>query len=169
MADKNLVSRTDAKLRYVELHLEELRACRKTGRGNDFERSHQEAFFFQLFGVHAALLQELNEDLGCGLQPNGVSLGKMRNAMLAHGPVSTKLTDLHNLEQNSASWFAQAKRMRDHITHIAGIPLVFYEGGPNDGMTALRNPSDLSELPGDYIDSFSLWLAEMKSLVQRLR
>ena len=59
--------------------------------------------------------------------------------------------------------------MRDHVTHIAGIPLVFYEGGPNHGVTAFRDPESLTELPGAYIDSLELWAKEMESLVVAMR
>jgi hypothetical protein len=143
MASESLTDRTDAKLRYATLHIKELRDCQLPGQGHDFERAHLEAFFAQLFKAYAALFHELNEDLACGLQPESVSLGQMRNAMKARGPVSPKLTELFNLEQDSTSWLAQAKRMRDHVTHVAGIPLVFYEGGPDHGVTAFRDPKSL--------------------------
>jgi len=169
MTHEGLTSRTDAKLRYARLHLKELVECKEPGRGHDFERAHQEAIFAQLFGAYAALFQELNEDLGCGLEPSSVTLGKMRSAMQSRGPVSPKLTELYMLERDPTTWLAQAKLMRDHVTHISGIPLVFYEGGPNHGNTAFRNPNDLTDLPGDYFDTLELWLNEMEKLIIRMR
>src|SRR5260370_42062598 len=83
MTHETLTARTDAKVRHAKLHLKELRDCNIPGQGHDFERTHQEAFFAQLFGAYASLFQELNEDLGCGLKPDSVSLGQMRNAMKA--------------------------------------------------------------------------------------
>jgi len=53
---KNVQERTNAKLRYARLHLEELRSYRRKGSGDDFERSHQEAFLFHLFGTRDAFL-----------------------------------------------------------------------------------------------------------------
>jgi hypothetical protein len=120
-------------------------------------------------GAYAALFQELNEDLACGLTPERVSLGQMRNALKARGAVSPNLTRLFNLEQDTASWLAQAKRMRDHVTHIAGIPLVFYEGGPNHGVTAFRDPKSLTELPGNYLDFLERWVKDMETLVVTMR
>ena len=38
--------------------------------------------------------QELNEDLGCGLNPESVSLGRLRNATKSKGGVHPKLTEL---------------------------------------------------------------------------
>lgn len=169
MASENLTARTDAKIRYAKLHLKELRECEEPGRGHDFERAHQEAFFAQIFGAYAALFQELNEDLACGLEPECVALGQLRKAMKEKGLVSPKLTELYNLEQDPNSWLALAKAMRDHVTHIAGIPLVFYEGGPNHGVTSFRHPKSLIEVPGEYWDNLEQWVKEMEMLIQQMR
>lgn len=169
MAKESLTSRTDAKIRYAQLHLKELRECDEPGRGHDFERAHQEAFFAQLFGAYAALLQELNEDLACGLSPDRVTLGKMRNAMKDKGPVSPKLTELYLLEQDPTSWLALAKTMRNHVTHVAGIPLSSYAGGPKDGVTSFLHPKNLSEIPGDCFDNLESWLNEMNAQIMRIR
>jgi hypothetical protein len=169
MADESLTSRTDAKIRYAKLHIKELRECNIPGRGHDFERAHQEAFFAQLFGAYAALFQELNEDLACGLKPESVSLGQMYSVMKSKGAVSAKLTGLHNLEQDSTTWFSHAKTMRDHVTHIRGIPLTFYEGGPNHGITSFTHPKTLVEVPGNYLDNLEQWVIAMEALIERMR
>ena len=169
MAHEGLTTRTDAKIRYARLHLKELRDSEIPGRGHDFERAHQEAFFAQLFGAYAGLFQELNEDLGCGLKSESVSLGQMRNAMNLKGGVSPKLTELYTLEQDDTTWLSHAKSMRDHVSHIAGIPLIFYAGGENDGVTSFKHPKTLVEVPGDFIDTLERWLFEMESLIARMR
>jgi hypothetical protein len=169
MAHETLTARTDAKVRYAKLHLKELRDCNIPGQGHDFERAHQEAFFAQLFGAYASLFQELNEDLGCGLKPESVSLGQMRNAMKAKGAVDPKLTELYKLEQDETTWLSQAKVMRDHSTHIGAIPHVFYVGGENHGQTSLKLPTKLTNVPGHYLDNFEKWVAEMESLIARMR
>ena len=169
MARKGLTSRTDAKIRYAQLHLKELKECEIPGRGHDFERAHQEAFFAQLFGAYAALFQELNEDLRCGLKPEGLTLGKMRDAMKARGCKSPKLTELFNLEQDNTTWLSHAKSMRDHVSHIAAIPLVFYAGGEDNGLTAFKHPKTLIEIPGDCFENLESWLREMESLIARMR
>lgn len=169
MASEGLTARTDAKIRFAKLHLTELRECKIPTQGHDFERAHQEAFFAQLFGAYASLFQELNEDLGCGLKPETVSLGQMRNAMKSYGSVDPKLTELYTLEQNQASWLSHAKAMRDHTSHIGGIPHVFYAGGENDGQTSLRHPKTMVEVPGYYVDNLEKWADEMEALVERMR
>ena len=168
MARDDLTARTDAKLRYAKLHIQELRDCSIPGQGHDFERAHLEAFFAQLFGAYASLLQELNEDLGCSLKPSAVSLGKLREAMKTKGPVNPKLTQLHQMDRDATSWFAKAKCMRDHVTHIGGIPMVFNEGGPKHGVVELRDPKTLQVL-GSYFLLFESWVNEMQRVVAAMR
>jgi hypothetical protein len=141
------------------------------GRGHDFERSHQEAFLAQLFGAYAALLQELNIDLGCDLASENVTLGGMHRALKEQGRTSPQLAELYELENNSASWFGRAKCMRNHTTHIGGIPLAFYVkvGGKDDRPTSFLDPKTREELPGDATDVLASWLSEMESLVHRVR
>jgi hypothetical protein len=59
--------------------------------------------------------------------------------------------------------------MRDHITHVGGIPLVFYAGGVNDGATAFRHPKTLVEVPGHYFEHLANWINEMEALIHRMR
>ena len=168
MASDVLKSRTDAKLRYAALHVEELRQ-QPAGRGHDFERAHQEACLAQLFGAYAALLQELNVDLRCGLATKGLTPGKMRKALEAEGRSSSTLRDLYLLEQDRTSWFRQAKDARDYTSHISGIPLTHNIGGRDDGVTSLRNPETNAELPGDATDTLAAWVSEMEKLVETIR
>jgi hypothetical protein len=56
---KSLQARTDAKLRYAKIHLDELAAL-PIRNGGDFDRAHQESFLFHLFGARDAFLAELN-------------------------------------------------------------------------------------------------------------
>jgi hypothetical protein len=46
--------RTDAKLRYATVHLDELKARSEPWNGDDWERAHYESFFFHLFGARDA-------------------------------------------------------------------------------------------------------------------
>ena len=73
----NTKERTNAKLRYARVHLEELRSHQRKGSGDDFERSHQESFLFHLLGARDAFLQELNLYYNCGLE-----LHKVRTSSL---------------------------------------------------------------------------------------
>jgi hypothetical protein len=165
-----LRSRTDTKLNYAQIHVEELREQPPAaGRGHAFERAHQEACLAQLFGAYAALLQELNADLNCGLAPEDVTLGNMREELKKRGRSSLALKHLYCLDQDQTSWFHKAKVARDHTTHIGGIPLSHYVGGQDNGVTALRNPKTTAVLQGDATDTLAGWVLEMERLVQRIR
>ncbi len=89
--------------------------------------------------------------------------------MKAKESVSPKLTELYNLGQDNSTWLSHAKAMRDHVSHVAGIPLVFYAGGEDDGVTAFKHPKTHKEIPGDYFDNLESWLREMELLIGRMR
>jgi hypothetical protein len=59
--------------------------------------------------------------------------------------------------------------MRDHVTHIVSIPLIFYEGDPNHGVTSFKAPSTLVEIPGYYLGHLSTLLEEMEAPIERMR
>lgn len=63
--------------------------------------------------------------------------------------------------------FTIAKAMRDHVTHVGGIPLSFYAGGPEH--TAMRHPKTRAEIPGEYFDTLERWINEMHRLIDELR
>ena len=79
---KSLQARTDAKLRYAKIHLDEL-ATLPIRNGDDFDRAHQESFLFHLFGVRDAFLAELNHYYRCGLPQHDLTVGKLRNVLKA--------------------------------------------------------------------------------------
>jgi len=137
---ENAQSRTDAKLRYAALHLEELQAHGRKGSGDDFERSHQEAFLYQLFGVRDAFLQEINLYYSCGLSLHEVRLNRLRKSLRERGKDSPELEAITEIENDRGSWLNVAKEMRDHSTHRRSIPRVFHVGGDDDGKVALQDP-----------------------------
>ena len=61
------ISRTEQKLRFARIHIDELRTHTTRNTGDDFERSHHESFLFHLYGASDAFLQELNIYYSCGL------------------------------------------------------------------------------------------------------
>lgn len=52
---ENLRARTDAKLRFAEVHLKELLALPRLS-GDDFDRAHQESYLYHLIGAKDAFL-----------------------------------------------------------------------------------------------------------------
>jgi Family of unknown function (DUF6586) len=101
-----LRDRTEQKLRFARLHLDELAAV-PSGNGDDFERAHLEAALAQLLGAFDALLSEMNVTLGCNRDPTDVSLGKLRESMKAQGRTSPVLSRIYELPSDDESWLRQ--------------------------------------------------------------
>ena len=116
---KALQERTDAKLRYARVNLDELKEQGPLS-GNDFDKAHQESFLFHLFGARDALLQELNHYYGANLSPEELTSGKLRAALEGQGLKSEELKALHELEQDEESWYRQTKDMRDYTGAARG-------------------------------------------------
>ena len=169
----DFTQRTQQKLRYARIHLDELRSMPKSlGRGSEYERAHHEAFLSQLFGAYGALLIELNQYLGCGLAESNISLGKLRNKLKGQCKSSTVLAELHKLSNDSNSWFCIAKDMRDLSIHVSGIPLAHYAyigGGGSSGKTQLKHPITMKEHEHDAFEAFESWLAKMGKLINKYR
>jgi hypothetical protein len=166
---ENAQKRTDAKVRYAALHLEELRQYPRRGSGDDFERSHQEAFLYQLIGVRDAFLQELNLYYRCGLTSQQVRLDRIEKCMRAQNQVCPELQALSALETEPGSWLNVAKEMRDHSTHRRSVPRIFHVGGGDDSRITLQDPRTKARVPGDQMDVFAMWQREMAALISRLR
>jgi hypothetical protein len=165
---KVLQERTDAKLRYAQVHLNELKQQGSLS-GNDFDKAHQESFLFHLFGARDALLAELNHYYGANLASDTLSSGKLREALRKQGAQSPELGALYELEQDEQSWFRQTKDMRDHSTHIQGVGRHYYLGGEDDGKVKLKNPRTGALTARDLREEFDGWLIHMTTLVQTLR
>lgn len=160
-----LRNRTDQKLRYASLHLSELGAA-LSSRGTEFERAHQEATLAQLIGAYDALLQELNDLLGCRRRPDDVALGKLRNALKEQGRSSAALTCIYNLREDASSWLRHLLDLRNASSHVGGIPLAF---NGSTGVAACRDPSTLRDFPEDANVTLQRWLEAMASLITDTR
>jgi len=164
----NLRARTDAKLRYAEIHLDELRTL-GTASGKDFDRAHQESFLYHLLGAKDAFLLELNEYYGCGLPQEELTAGKLRAELKKQGKNSKELAEIYKLENNHNEWLFHVKEMRNYSTHISGVPRVFFCGGPEDGQIWLKNPKTGQDVKQHFVDKFDNWLANTRELLERLR
>lgn len=161
-------ARTDAKLRYAKIHLDELAALPVHG-GDDFDRAHQESFLFHLYGTRDAFLIELNHYYSLGLPAESISLGKLRDALKLRNIQSPELSALFALEQDDASWYRLTKDMRDHSTHVQGVPRAFFMGGEDDNMVKLKNPRTGILTNRHFIYEFHEWFEQMFLLIDKLR
>jgi hypothetical protein len=121
-------ARTDAKLRYARVHLDELTAL-TAHSGDDFDRAHQESFLFHLFGTRDAFLIELNHYYNLELSIECITQGKLREALRLKGIQTPELSELFALEQDDASWYRQTKDMRDYSIHSQGVARSYFMGG----------------------------------------
>lgn len=160
--------RTDAKLRYAQVHFAELKEHGLLN-GNDFERAHQESFLFHLLGVRDALLAEINIHYGAGLAKDALSLGKLRAALTARGLSSPELKTLYELEKDTQSWYSIAKLMRDHSAHVQGVSRRMLVGGKEDGIVQLKHPKTGELSSSHIIGDFADWLKFMAALVKCFR
>jgi len=166
---KNAQDRTDAKMRFSRLHLDELLHYTRKGSGDDFDRSHTESFLFQLIGVRDAFLQELNLHYKCKLELHKVSINSLRGYFRKNGTKCDELEELRTLEDKKDSWLYAAIEMRNHSTHRRSVSREFYVGGSEDGQVHLINPGTNESLGEDYASTFQMWCREMEQLVETLR
>jgi len=73
-------ARTDQKLQYAIVHLDELKN-HPFPRYSVFEMAHQESYLYHLLGAIDAFLAELNEYYECNLPQESISLGNIRKAL----------------------------------------------------------------------------------------
>ena len=165
----NAKKRTNAKLRYARVHLNELWSHQRKGSGDDFERSHIESFLFHLFGAYDAFLQELNLYYGCGLELREVKLSKLNKKLSKMDIGCPELDKLTQYEKNPKCWMNVAREMRNHSTHRRSVPRTFHAGGKDDGKVSLRDPRSGELIEKDYADVFGEWCSEMETLLNDLR
>lgn len=165
---ENLRARTDAKLRFAEVHLNELLALFRLS-GDDFDRAHQESYLYHLLGAKDAFLLELNAYYQCGLPTTNLTNGKLRKALQRVSRQSPELKEMHELENDTNSWLFHAKEMRDHSTHVRGVPRTFHLGGNDDGQVFLKNPKTMQEVTKHFTDDFKEWHKKMSLMLERLR
>lgn len=167
-AIKALQDRTDAKLRYAGVHLDELKAMPSRG-GDDFDRAHQESFLYHLLGVPDAFLVELDAYYEAGLSGSVITPGKLREALARTNRTSPEVQELYALRQDPRDWLNQAKEMRDHSTHLAGVPRTFHVGGEDHGVVWLQDPRTKEPVERDFVVEFQAWHVRMAELIERLR
>lgn len=143
-AVKPFEERTDAKLRYARIHLDELRTHEPLS-GDDFDRAHEESFLFHLLGARDAFQAELKQ---------------------VKGRTSAQFIAVKTLAE---PWYEKAKALRNHGTHDQGLKRQYHLGGPDHQKVKLKHP-DTGLLSEDHlIDEFEAWLQEMETLIATLR
>ena len=163
--------RTEAKLKYAAIHLDELRRRRVLygSQIGDWERAHQESFLFHLLGVRDALLQEINLFHACGLKMRNVSIGRISQRLVKSGSVSAALRILMKLEGMRSTWLSIAKRLRNTSTHQKNVPRQLIVDGANDDPQFFRDPLTGKWIETNCIDLFAQWHGKAIKLIKNLR
>ena len=166
---ENLQNRTHGKLRFAGVMLAELEALPGCN-GDDFDRSHQEAYFFHLLGAHDAFLAEINWYYGCKLPDDQVTPGNLRKEIMkAKDDNAEELKELYGLKSLQGSWLSHVHAMRDHSTHLRGVPRVFNVGAADWDTTWLRNPETKAVIEEHLPQLLRRWHGEMNDIIARLR
>ncbi len=165
---ENVQSRTDYKLKYASIHLDEMKS-KGIIDGDDFDRAHQESFLFHLLGAKESFLCELNKYYKLEIGDSDISPGKLRKALDKVGLKSPELADLVDLEKNEESWLFHAKSIRDQLTHISDVPRHFHLGGESHQKVFISNPKTGKIIDRHINDEFTNWLTKMTVLISKLR
>jgi hypothetical protein len=140
--------RTEQKLRFARLHLDELVAMELPGHGHDFERSHIEAILSQLVGACDTFRRELLALAGRG---------------------SALIGRLEALREDETGWLGELVALRRASMHRSGVPMEFYMGGERHGQVALKHPDTLIVFPNRATDTLGTWLTNLRELFEELR
>ena len=166
------IIRTDAKLRYARVHLEELRMKRLLARvvdGDDWEKAHQESCLFHLFGVRESLLQEINIFHSVGLSQRNVRKHDLVERLKSMGVSSAALSALVTLEDDETSWLSIAGGFRHRFTHQDDVARQYVIDGANNDPVFLRDPRSGDLIEMDFVELFGEWLKKMEALVKEMR
>lgn len=164
--------RTEAKIDYAKLMLEELsQRSPRAGRGDSFERAHEEAVLFHVIGAKDAFLQEMNEYYNLGLKCSNVTEKTLSNALKTKGKTCQALEELDLLKTDEYSWLSKANLLRNHGTHRGKLYRTFFAGGEHDGEVFYKDPRNSNKHISEedtykYLDHC---IQEMEKLIRDLR
>lgn len=108
--------RTNQKLKYSQLTLQELRAYPAKHSNDDWENALQEAFFYHLAGSCDSILHEINESYRLDLKLNQVNAAKIEKA-LPDAVQSSAFNTYISLRRDVTSWMSLLFELRNHGTH----------------------------------------------------
>ena len=166
---KSYKDRTNAKLLYARVHLDELQKYEGKVSNDNFERAHQESFLFHLYGVRDAFLQELNLKYVFGLEPDKVNMTKL---LKKAGKMKIKCFELERikfLEEDPESWLSYVQELRHYQMHRNTIIRHFNIGGENHKKVFYIHPKTGEKVTKDIFECFEDWYLKMGKLITELR
>ena len=109
--------RTEQKIRYAQIHLEELSTYPNATSNDEWENAHQESCFFHLAGAVEALLHEINDGYSLGLGLTKVTWKTVSDKLRQSNQSSPALDHLTQLRKDPTSWLALLFEWRNHGAH----------------------------------------------------
>lgn len=165
-------SRTNQKLEFARLSLNEITSRPELASVDDFERSHEEDFLFHLIGVKDSFLQEINVTYELDVPIRDVKEAILQSELERRGLVSKELAEIIELKMNKASWLAIAIELRNKGSHRFHLTRLYdeCEQSKSKGKVFLLNPFNEEEkMEIDVIQFLTQCLDNMKFLLQQLR
>jgi len=163
-------TRTNKKLEFARISLNEIKSRPELGSADNFERSHEENFLFHLIGAKDSFLQEINIAYGSNLPIHKVKERSLVGKLIEMGIQSPELCEIMDLEdRQKAGWLAFAIELRDQGTHRRDIGRTLEIGGELNGEVSFHNPISGQCMDIDSIQFFKLCLENMTGLLERLR
>ena len=109
--------RTEEKLRYAEIHIDELSAYHHATSNDEWENAHQESCFAHLAGAVEAVLHEINDEYALNLALAKVTWKTVAEALKRSNQTSPAFDHLSQLRKDGSSWLALLFEWRNHGTH----------------------------------------------------
>ena len=163
-------SRTNQKLEFAKISLEEIKSRPEPGLIDYFQRSHEENFLFHLVGAKDSFLQEINVAYGLGVDIEKVDECKLLEKLKRQKRESTELNEIIELKYNKSEWFAIAIGLRNKGSHRFHLTRLYREtDNENKGKIYLLDPFTDKNMDDDCITFLTRCLNEMKALLQQLR
>jgi hypothetical protein len=115
------IGRTNQKIKYAKIHLDELKQYEKATSNDDWERAHQESFLFHLIGAVDNILHEINFGYSLKYGTDEVSWNPIRDKLNRFNVISPAFQYLDNLKKDKNNWLDLLYAMRNHCTHRGAI------------------------------------------------
>jgi len=170
-ADPNLVHRTDAKLSYARLHLNELREYSNLGHADNWERAHTESILFHLVGVKDAFLHEINFAYSLDVDVDQINERRLAFELKKRRRPSIALERICDLRNDGRSWLYRLVELRNQGSHRFHIhrTIKIGVGGATGRLTRLRDPRSDMEIEKDPLELLQEFCDKMEELVTEMR
>ena len=126
-----LPSRTEQKLKYAQVHIQELQNYASATSNDTWENAHQESVFYHLAGVIDCIYQDINRGHDLGLEIDEVNRNNVRRKLTESEVVSEAFNFIEELRNCEESWLNVLLEWRNHGAHRARVSKIVLSEGEN--------------------------------------